>query len=123
VAVVARNSRRERRWRNGGPQDGAGDEAAERSCFRIPAAPGHPEMRCVQQESQERRAKRSSNPAAFSTAKIAPLGDLTADSEADWHSPHERHHAELASGHIRPFIDGRRRDSPATPAKQDKIRR
>ena len=79
-------------------------------------------MRCVQQESQERRAKRSSNPAAFSTAKIAPLGDLTADSEADWHSPHERHHAELASGPIRPFTDGRQRDSPATAAKQDKIR-
>ena len=45
---------RERRWRHGGLRDGAGDEAAERSCFRIPAAPGHPGMRHVQQESQER---------------------------------------------------------------------
>ena len=54
VAVMARNSRRERRWRHGGLRDGAGDEAAERSCFRIPAAPGHPGMRHVQQESQER---------------------------------------------------------------------
>ena len=62
------------------------------------------------------------NPAAFSTAKTAPLGDLTADSEADWHPPHERHHAELASGPIWPFTDGRQRDSPATAAKQDKIR-
>ena len=54
AAAAARNSRRERRWRRGGPRDGAGDEAAERSCFRIPAAPGHPGMRHVQQESQER---------------------------------------------------------------------
>ena len=72
VAVMARNSRRERRWRHGSPQDSAGDEAAERCCFSIPAVPGHPDNRLVQQESKEQRAKRTSNPAALSTYNFVP---------------------------------------------------